>query len=580
MKLLFSLFFIMVAAVPAFSSPDQLILLPLITVEFIAGCPQFEDGTQAGTVQSSLVNEASGIAASRKNPNVLWVHNDSGDSARAFAMNTEGTHLGVYNLSGAGAADWEDIAIGPGPVDDFDYLYCGDIGDNYAVRSYITVYRVIEPQVDSEQSPVNVNLTGVESITLQYPDGARDAETLMVDPVTKDIYIISKRETYSRVYLAAYPQSTTSTITMEYKGQLPWGWAVGGDISPDGSLVIVRGYTDASIWQRGDGVNLWEIFTGTECSVSILSEPQGEAICFDADGCGYYTVSENLYQPIYYFARNGQCPLLPPTADFDGNGNVDLADFAKLAFNWLDTGCESPLWCNDTNLNMDGTVDENDLLEFVSYWLTDPALRVYLKLDESSGDIAFDSSGYDYNGTLVNFPADNSRWIAGQVGGALHFDGLDDYVQVTGYKGVTGSQSRTVTAWIKTSTNGSIISWGTASGDGQKWLIRLDPANGALRTAVQGGSIVSSTDISDSKWYHIAAVLDDDGTPDVSEIKLYVDGIEESYSSILSQAIDTAAGSDVVLGAIDGSGYFDGDIDDVRIYDRALSSAEIENLAQ
>jgi len=180
---------------------------------------------------------------------------------------------------------------------------------------------------------------------------------------------------------------------------------------------------------------------------------------------------------------------------------------------------------------------------------------------------------------LINFPTNDSQWTTGQIDGALDFDGVNDYVQIAGYKGVTGTQSRTVTAWIKTSTNGSIISWGSSGGDGQKWLARLDQTNGALRIAVQGGSIVGVTDISDNQWHHLAAVLDDDGSPDVSEIKLYVDGIEEGYSSILPQAIDTATANDVAIGAIDSSGYFDGLIDDVRIYDRALSPTEIQLLA-
>ena len=151
-------------------------------------CPQFSAGAAVGTVESSLINEASGIAASRKNADVLWTHNDSGDSERVFAMSRDGTHLGIYNLAGASARDYEDIAIGPGPVEGLDYLYVGDIGDNGGVYSYITVYRVAEPVVDSNESLVEVTLSDVDSIKLQYPDGPRDAETLMVDPLTRDIY--------------------------------------------------------------------------------------------------------------------------------------------------------------------------------------------------------------------------------------------------------------------------------------------------------------------------------------------------------------------------------------------------------
>jgi len=279
------------------------ILLVVVTVEANAGCPEFQAGLRVGTLQSSLVKEASGIAASRKNQDVLWVQNDSGDSARVFAMSRQGRHLGIYNLSRAGAVDWEDMTIGPGPKNGVDYLYLGDIGDNRAKRSHITVYRVLEPAVDHKQSPVTKTLGNVDSITLRYPDGARDAETLMIDPVTRDIYIITKRESRSRVYVAPYPQSTSRTITMEYKCQLPWGMATGGDISKDGSLVIVRRVFGASVWQRKKADKLWQAFANPQCPVSLKLEPQGEAICFDADGRGCYTVSEGRYQPIYHFAR-------------------------------------------------------------------------------------------------------------------------------------------------------------------------------------------------------------------------------------------------------------------------------------
>lgn len=268
-----------------------------------AGTPEFLPGQQVGTMEFAAINEASGIAPSRQNPNVLWVHNDSGDTARVFAMTTGGNHLGIYNIIGASAQDWEDMAIGPGPAAGVDYLYLGDIGDNGATRSSITVYRVPEPAVNANQSPVTAGLGGVESIRLQYPDGARDAETLMVDPATRDIYIISKRESLSRIYRAPYPQSTIGTTIMEYKGQLPWGWATGGDISPAGSEIIVRSSGSGSLWVREPGTDLWDALAGTAHSIPIRSEPQGEAIGFDALGLGYYTVSENVHQPIYYYQQ-------------------------------------------------------------------------------------------------------------------------------------------------------------------------------------------------------------------------------------------------------------------------------------
>ena len=159
----------------------------------LADCPTFMDGVQLGAVESSLLVEISGVAASRKNADVLWVHNDSGDSARIYAMSIQGKHLGVYNLIGASATDWEDIAIGPGPVEGQDYVYAGDIGDNARQRSSVTVYRVAEPSVSTIQDPVTVNLYGVDALPMQYPGPeVYDCEALLVDPVSGDLFLVTK----------------------------------------------------------------------------------------------------------------------------------------------------------------------------------------------------------------------------------------------------------------------------------------------------------------------------------------------------------------------------------------------------
>jgi hypothetical protein len=218
-------------------------------------------------------------------------------------MTPAGKHLGVYNLAGAKNRNWEDIAIGPGPQANVDYIYAGEIGDNYSKCKSIKVYRVPEPNVDANQAPANVTLTNVETIELVYPDGPRDAETLLLDPLTKDIYIVSKEQT-SKVYRAAYPQSTTGRTTLEQVAKLHWGMATGGDISPDGREIIVRGYFAASLWVRPKTEPMWKAFEGSECPIPIILEQQGEAICFDANGAGYYTTSEHRHQPIYYFGRD------------------------------------------------------------------------------------------------------------------------------------------------------------------------------------------------------------------------------------------------------------------------------------
>ncbi len=270
----------------------------------------------AGLVQHDPIREASGLVASRKNPGVLWVHNDSGDAPRLFAMTTTGEHLGVYTITDAEARDWEDMALGPGPEPGQDYLYIGEIGDNRAQYDLKYVYRVPEPVVDATrtQTPIDTTLTGTDTITLRYPEGPSDAETLLVDPLTKDLYILTKRSTQVRVYRAAYPPSTTETIEMEQTATLTLDpvpgasaggqGAVAGDIAPTGLEVLVKTYTSVYYWSRSSGAEA--LFAHPSTTLPYVFEPQGEAIAWAADSSGYYTVSEearSIPATLYFYPR-------------------------------------------------------------------------------------------------------------------------------------------------------------------------------------------------------------------------------------------------------------------------------------
>ncbi len=252
-----------------------------------------------GTIAASQLVEISGVVASRDHANVLWVHNDSGDSARLFATTTSGASLGTYPLSGASANDWEDIALGPGPTAGVDYLYVGDIGDNGGSRSEIQVYRVAEPN----PSGAGFTLNGVATLRLRYPDGPRDAETLLVDPGNGDLYVVSKTIAgTSRVYRAAAPVDAGPT-TMTLVRQLALGnnrEVTAGDIAPNGQAIVLRTYTRVHVFARPSGQALSAAFESTPCEAPAASEPQGEAIAVDPDSRGFTTISEGTNEPIYH----------------------------------------------------------------------------------------------------------------------------------------------------------------------------------------------------------------------------------------------------------------------------------------
>ncbi len=241
---------------------------------------------------------------------MLWVHNDSGDSARVFAINDKGEFLGTAP-SPEPPRDWEDIAVGPGPDPHQQYLYIGDIGDNQAKYPDVTVYRLPEPKIDPKTPFGRMAIGPAQAIRLTYPGGPRDAETLLVDPLTRDLFILSKRELFSKVYQAAYPQSTTQRTEMKQVASLPWGFAVAGDVSPDGRRVIVRSMFGASLWVRPAGEPLWQAFSGKQVRLPLLHEEQGEAICFDARGEGYFTIGEMQHPPLHYFGPAERNPTQP-----------------------------------------------------------------------------------------------------------------------------------------------------------------------------------------------------------------------------------------------------------------------------
>ena len=215
-------------------------------------------------------------------------------------------------------------------------------------------------------------------------------------------------------------------------------------------------------------------------------------------------------------------------------------------------------------------MDYVDLGILAQDWAFDENLRGHWKFD---GDTA-DSSIYDSTSVLIGNPVWDSN---GRINGAISLDGNGDLVRVEDYFGVNGKASRTVAAWIKTSQPGQIVIWGEQEIAGAKWEFLVN-ASGHISLDVGFATISGSTDLRDGQWYHIAVVLDSDGSPNVNEIHLYVDGIEEAVPSD-SQTISTSGARKVKIGVFSYSPvYFNGLIDDVRIYDRVLSQAEIDAL--
>ncbi|MEX2591689.1 MAG: hypothetical protein WD426_02860 [Anditalea sp.] len=255
-------------------------------------------GPQAlGELDNRNINEASGLVSSHVHPFLLYTHNDSGGGPDIYMIDTLGSYKGRIQLEGVKNRDWEDIAIGPGKDPDLSYIYVGDIGDNNSNRDEIQLYRFPEPTVLKEETKVQP-----EQFTLIYPDGARDAETLMVDPQSGDVYLLSKRDTSNTLYRAPAAQLGKGKVLLEKVMKLPITMAVGGDISVDGKQIAIKNYWAIYYWARAEGESIPDALGKKPIQLPYKPEPQGEAIGFSPDGNRFYTLSENRFRitPVLY----------------------------------------------------------------------------------------------------------------------------------------------------------------------------------------------------------------------------------------------------------------------------------------
>jgi hypothetical protein len=246
-------------------------------------------------LQSKEITESSGICASRRNDGIYYTHNDSGDTARFFKFDRKGQILATYNVTNANKAiDWEDIASAT--IAGKPYIFCGDIGDNKSKRTEIYVYRIPEPAGKGDVAADRI-------YTLTYPDGPHNAETLLVDPRSGDIEIVTKiSDKPSSVFKLSRPgASGRYVLTKVGDLQVGSGFAMaklvtGGDVSPDSKHVILRTYAEAWEYDISTSFDSW--IRATPRHIQTNAEMQGEAICYSRNGEALLTSSEGSPCPI------------------------------------------------------------------------------------------------------------------------------------------------------------------------------------------------------------------------------------------------------------------------------------------
>jgi hypothetical protein len=261
-----------------------------------------EVAREVGRIKSPRLSEISGLAASRRNPSFLWVHND-GRAEEVFAINSAGELAAIVRVSKK-IDDVEDIAIGAGPRKGVDYVYVGDIGDNDLKRRNVRLVRF--PELDlSKFGATATTARDVEVFQLKYPDGPHDAEALLIDPQTREVIIVSKEKERSRLFRVNLHSLREGTATpLELAGYLGVDEVSGGDISASGNLIVLRSEDRGWLWTRREGESVAAAMQRAPRIVLTRGRGQGqngESVGFEPDGGGYYTISEGPLEAIYLF---------------------------------------------------------------------------------------------------------------------------------------------------------------------------------------------------------------------------------------------------------------------------------------
>ena len=248
-----------------------------------------------GNVAAQGLVETSGLAASRVHANVLYAHNDSGDTARIFMIGTNGASRNVVSITGAPAVDWEDVAVGKCPAG--SCVFVGDIGDNGKSRTDIALVRFPEPSLSATTVAADV-------FPLRYPDGPHDAETLLVDDAGA-VYVVTK-ETFGAVSLVAFGVPGTPGVALTGRivaSFTPPTFGVpavtGGDFfgGPCPRLAI-RTYAAVLLFEGTAGEGPADLVKRPFRTLQAPLEQQGEAVAFSADGRSLFTASEGTSVPL------------------------------------------------------------------------------------------------------------------------------------------------------------------------------------------------------------------------------------------------------------------------------------------
>ncbi|MEC7775927.1 MAG: hypothetical protein VYC32_07505 [Planctomycetota bacterium] len=342
---------------------------------------EYSRPVRVGTISDPRIDEISGMVPITGRRDYFWVHNDSKDAARLFAVRKDGALVAEVDLPGASNTDYEDIATGPGSDPTRVYLFIADTGNNALNRNELVIWRLPEPSLPS----VNLNQSLVaersEAIRFRYPAGTYNNESLIVHPATGILYLITKVNGPAGVY--RFPRSTpggaVQTLVLIATMNIG-GLVTAADLTGDGRRMLVRTFPAVQEYRLPDGVPFERIFTQPRIILpnAGAAEPKSESICFDLDDRDFFTSNEGNPAPIHQTSLLREQPFCveenPPVLagsftrgdlveDGPKGGEVDLKD-AMILLRVHREGIALP--CPDAaDFNDNGLLDREDFDAFV-----------------------------------------------------------------------------------------------------------------------------------------------------------------------------------------------------------------------
>ena len=264
-----------------------------------------------GHLQDGAIDEASGIAASRKTAGVFWLIDDDGPP-RLYAIDATGTSLGHVDIEGA------HNVIASFTLDGEPCLLVSDIGDNDSVRRHLTVYAVVEPD------PADASVAIDWSFDFRYPDGPADAESVAVDAAAERVLVVTKRQIPAVLHslplrpaageqlistrlgmVDSLPQPTQWDIALALPRNFWWWQPTGMDISADGRAAVILTYGGVYYYSRTVGQDWIAALSAKPIILVAGNYRNAESVAFGPDARSVYVTFEGRHAPLLRIDLDG-----------------------------------------------------------------------------------------------------------------------------------------------------------------------------------------------------------------------------------------------------------------------------------